>query len=317
MNEFRRILFSRRTLLFLFAAILLGTIFFLYDCNSNKVFTSTGEELSEYIDSYPDFLVSVRNNADHYNTLAALQGGFFAENIRQTVKDYEKLSHVQPLFGENKGFVLLSGYITGDIVIVVITLLVATTFSEEHKKGLTTLIRSTKNGRKLLSFQRCLIIIITAFVASFFMHLACFVVAQLSCGDMEVFRPIQSVPEFDLCPYPITILDYLMYSVLIKAFAASICGLFLYLISSIMESVISFGLCGIGLLAEYLLYSLILPTSSLAGVKFCNIVALLRTDVFFNKYCRDGNRCNNRNYISNHCRQSQTFRRLQNISECN
>ena len=285
MNEFKRILFSRRTLLFLFAAILLGTIFFLYDCNSNKVITSTGEALSEYIDSYPDFLVSVRNNAEHYNTLAALQSGFSAENILQTAKDYEKLSDVQPVFGENKGFVLLSGYITGDIVIVVVTLLIATLFSEEHKKGLTTLIRSTKNGRKLLSFQRCLIILITAFISSFFMHLACFVVAQLSCGDMEVFRPIQSVPEFYLCPYAITILDYLMYSILIKAFAASICGLLLYLLSSVMESVISFGLCGIGLLAEYLLYSLIRPTSAFAGLKFCNIVALLRTDVFFNKYC--------------------------------
>ena len=285
MNEFKRILLSRRTLLFLFVGIVLGTIFFLYDCNSNKAITSTGEALSEYIDSYPDFLASVRNNADNYNTLAALQSGFSAENIRKTAKDYEKLSGVQPQVGENKGFVLLSGYITGDIVILVITLLIATIFSEERKKGLTTLIRSTKNGRKLLSFQRCIVIMITALASSFFMHLACFAVAQFSCGDMEVFRPIQSIPEFYLCPYSITILDYLFYSVLIKALAASICGLFLYLISSVIESVVSFGLCGIGLIIEYLLYSIIIPTDRLAGLKFCNIAALLRTDIFFNKYC--------------------------------
>lgn len=285
MSEFRRILFSRRTLLFLFVAILLGTIFFLYDCNSDKVITITGEALSEYIDSYPKFLESVQNNADNYNTLAALQGGFSAENIRKTAKDYEKLSDVLPQFGENKGFVLLSGYLTGDIVIIVVTLLIATGFSEERKKGLTTLIRSTKHGRKLLSLQRCGVIIITAIVSSLFMHLSCFAVAQFSCGDMEVFRPIQSVPEFSLCPYSITILDYLIYSVLIKAFVASICGLFLYLISSVIESVISFGLCGIGLIVEYLLYSIILPTDRLAVLKFCNIVALLRTDIFFNEYC--------------------------------
>ena len=84
MNEFRRILFSRRTLLFLFIAILLGTIFFLYDCNSDKAITITGEALSEYIDSYPKFLASVRDNADNYNTLAVLQSGFSAENIRKT-----------------------------------------------------------------------------------------------------------------------------------------------------------------------------------------------------------------------------------------
>lgn len=285
MNEFKRILVSRRTLLFLLVAILLGTIFFLYDCNSNKAITITGEALSDYIDSYPKFLASVHNNANHYNTLAALQGGFSTENIHKTTKDYEKLSNVQPQLGENKGFVLLSGYITGDIIILVVTLLIATVFSEERKKGLTTLIRSTKNGRKLLSFQRCIVIMITALISSFFMHLACFAVAQFSCDDMEVSRPIQSIPEFYLCPYAITIRDYLIYSVLIKAFVAFICGLFLYLLTSIMESVISFGLCGIGLIIEYLLYSIILPTDRLAGLKFCNIVALLRTDIFFNKYC--------------------------------
>ena len=285
MSEFRRILFSRRTLLFLFVAILLGTIFFLYDCNSDKVITITGEELSEYIDSYPKFLASVRDNADNYNTLAVLQRGFSAENIRKTVKDYEKLSDVHPQFGENKGFVLLSGYITGDIVIIVVTLLIATGFSEERKKGLITLIRSTKNGRKLLSFQRCVIIMITAIVSSLLMHLTCFAVAQFSCGDMEVFRPIQSVPEFYLCPYSITIMDYLVYSVLIKALVASICGLFLYFISSVIESVISFGLCGIGLIIECILYSIILPTDRLAVLKFCNVIAILRTDIFFNKYC--------------------------------
>ena len=108
----------------------------------------------------------MHNNANHYNTLAALQGGFSTENIHKTTKDYEKLSNVQPQLGENKGFVLLSGYITGDIIILVVTLLIATVFSEERKKGLTTLIRSTKNGRKLLSFQRCVVIIITAIVSS-------------------------------------------------------------------------------------------------------------------------------------------------------
>ena len=285
MNEFRRILFSRRTLLFLFVAILLGMIFFLYDCNSDKAITITDDALFEYIDSYPKFLASVRNNADNYNTLAVLQSGFSAENIRKTVNDYEKLLNVRPQFGENKGFVLLSSYLTGDIVIIVVTLLIATVFSQERKKGLTTLIRSTKNGRKLLSFQRCLVIIITAMSASFFMHLTCFIVAQFCCGDMEVLRPIQSVPEFSLCPYSITIMDYLIYSIFIKALVASIYGLFLYLISSVMESVISFGLCGIGLIVEYLLYIMILPTDRLAVLKFCNIVALLRTDLFFNEYC--------------------------------
>ncbi len=286
MSELRRVLLSRRTLLYLLIAVLLGGIFFLYDCSDeSKATTLTGEELSAYISGYPEFLQSVQNNADNYNTIAALSGGFSAENIRKTAEDYAILSGVTPILGENKGFVLLSGYVTGDIVIIAVTLLIAAAFTEERKKGLVTLIRSTKNGRRLLSVQRTGIIIITALVTSILIHLVCFVVAQLTCGDMGVLRPIQSVPEFSLCPFRITILDYLVYSVLMKALAAAVCGLLLYLISAVMESAIGFAVCGVAIIAEYLLYGAILPTDRLVGLKFCNIAAVLRTDVFFSEYC--------------------------------
>ncbi len=286
MSEFKRVLLSRRTLLYLLIAVLLGGIFFLYDCgDESKATTLTDEELSAYISGYPEFLKSVQDNADSYNTIAALSGGFSAENIRKTAEDYALLSGVTPTLGENKGFVLLSGYLTGDIVIIAVTLLVAAAFTEERKKGLVTLIRSTKNGRRLLSVQRTGIIIITALMTSILIHFLCFTTAQLTCGDMSVFRPIQSVPEFSLCPFRITILDYLVYSVLMKALAAAVCGLLLYLISAVTESAIAFGVCGIGIVAEYILYGAILPTDRLAGLKFCNIAAVLRTDVFFSEYC--------------------------------
>ena len=286
MTELRRVLLSRRTLLYLLIAVLLGGIFFLYDCgDESKATTLTGEELSDYISGYPEFLRSVQDNADNYNTIAALSGGFSAENIRKTAQDYAALDGVQPVWGENKGFVLLSGYLTGDIVIIAVTLLVAASFTEERKKGLVTLIRSTKNGRRLLSVQRTGIIVITALLTSILIHSVCFAAAQFTCGDMSVIRPIQSVPEFSLCPFRITILDYLVYSVLMKALAAAACGLLLYLISAVMESAIAFAVCGIAIVTEYLLYGAILPTDRLAGLKFCNIAAVLRTDVFFSEYC--------------------------------
>ncbi len=286
MSELRRVLLSRRTLLYLLIAVLLGGIFFLYDCgDESKATTLTGEELSAYISGYPEFLRSVQDNADNYNTIAALSGGFSAENIRKTAQDYAALDGVQPTLGENKGFVLLSGYLTGDIVIIAVTLLVAASFTEERKKGLVTLVRSTKNGRRLLSVQRTGIIIITALLTSILIHSVCFAVAQFTCGDMSVLRPIQSVPEFSLCPFRITLLDYLVYSVLMKALAAAACGLLLYLISAVMESAIAFAVCGIAIVTEYILYGAILPTDRLAGLKFCNIAAVLRTDVFFSEYC--------------------------------
>lgn len=285
MSELRRVLLSRRTLLYLVIAVFLGSVFFMYDCLSEKQITLTGEELTAYIDGYPEFLNDIQNNADEFGTIAALSGGFSAENIRKTAVDYRKLTGVTPVVGENKGFVLLSGYILGDLLIAAVTLLVASSFSEERKKGLVTLVRSTKNGRIMLSVQRTGIILIVALASSILVHTGCILTATLACGDMGVLRPIQSVPEFSLCPFGITILDYIVFSVLMKALASAAAGLLLYLLSSIMESVLSFAICAAGIAAEYLFYGMILPTDRIAGLKFCNIAAVLRTDLFFNEYC--------------------------------
>ena len=266
-------------------AALLGAVFFLYDCGSEKEITLSEEELSAYIDSYPELLQSIIENAENYSGLAALSSGFSAENIRKTAADYARLSGVEPVFGNNKGFVLLSGYVTGDILILAVTLLFSAGFCEERKKGLNLLIRSTKNGRRRLSVQRVVIIITAALMSSFIVHFFCYVAAVLSCGDMEIFRPIQSVPEFSLCPYPITISDYLIFSVLLKALATAVSGLFLYFLSAIFEPIIAFGLLGGTAVIELLLYGTILPTDRLAPLKFCNIAAVLRTDIFFRNYC--------------------------------
>lgn len=285
MSEFRRVLLSRKAILFMLTAALLGTVFFLYDCASEKEITLSDEELSAYIESYPELLDSIRNNAENYGTLAALSGGFSAENIRKTAADYSKLTDIKPAQGNNKGFVLLSGYVTGDILTLAVTLLISANFCEERRKGLNLLVRSTKNGRRRLSVQRVGIIITAAIMSSVTVHFFCYWLAVLYCGDMEIFRPIQSVPEFSLCVYPIKISDYLVFSVLLKALGAAVAGLLLYFLSAVFEPMIAFGIFGGAAAGQLIFYGTILPTDRLAPLKFCNIAAILRTDVFFRQYC--------------------------------
>ena len=81
-------------------------------------------------------------------------------------------------------------------------------------------------------------------MSSVTVHFFCYWLAVLSCGDMGIFRPIQSVPEFSLCPYPITISDYLVLSVLLKAIGAAASGLLLYFLSALFEPMITFGMFG-------------------------------------------------------------------------
>lgn len=285
MSEIRRVLLSRRTGLYLFISVFLGCVFFMYDCFSEKQITLSGDELTAYIEGYPDFLKSVQDNAESFGTITALSGGFSAENIRKTAEDYSALSGVQTIYGNNKGIVLISDYVTADFLIIGVTLLTAVSFIEEKRKGLTFLVRSTKNGRRALSVQRVAAIFIIAFTASILVHAGLFVTAQLTCGDMNVMRPLQSVPEFALCPFKISILDYLILLVIIKALSAVTAGLLIFLLPSILEPAIAVTVFAFFAVAEYLLYGLILPTDRLSPLKFCNLIALLRTDIFFKEYC--------------------------------
>ena len=48
MNEVRRVLFSRKTLIFFALALLLNCVFFAYECSGEKAITLQGEELTAW-----------------------------------------------------------------------------------------------------------------------------------------------------------------------------------------------------------------------------------------------------------------------------
>ncbi len=286
MNEVRRVLLSRKTLIFFALALLLNCVFFAYECSEEKAITLQGEELTAYLESYPAFLQNVSNNADDLDAISILQGqnSFSMANIEKTARDYAVLSG-EVSFGENRGVVVFSNYITSDFILVVAVIYTVTLFTEERRKGLHCLIRSTKNGRIQLALWRVLIVSVVSAIVSFALTLTSVTTASVVYGDMGLLRPIQSVPEFMKCALPITILDYIVLSALLKALATAIIGLVFWMLSAFLEpvvaavgSVLIFG-------AQYLMYALIIPTDALNILKYCNIFALLDNDVFYKNYC--------------------------------
>ncbi len=286
MNEVRRVLLSRKTLVFFALALLLNCVFFAYECSEEKAITLQGEELTAYLDSYPAFLQNVSNNASDLDAISILQGqnSFSMANIEKTAQDYAALSG-EVSFGENRGVVVFSNYITSDFILIVAVIYAVTLFTEEKRKGLHYLIHSTKNGRIQLALRRVLIVSAVSIIASLALTITSVATASVVYGDMGLLRSIQSVPEFMKCSLPISILDYFIFSALLKALAAAIIGLVFWLLSALFESVAA--AVGSVLLfgAQYLLYALIIPTDALNLLKYCNIFALLNNDVLYKNYC--------------------------------
>lgn len=286
MSELRRIFLSRRMLFAWFIGLFLCGVFFCYECGSTKEITLSGEELQSYVDSYPDFLQSVKDNAENVGMLAVVNDntGFVRDNIDKTLEDYSRLEGVTLALGENKGVVLFSNFVLGDAIIVAMVLVVILLFAEEKSKGLSMLVRCTKNGRSRLILERAGILAVTSLAASVLVTATCMLLSNRLCGEVVLNRPLQSVPEFSLCAFPITIGEYLLFTILMKALAALAFGLLVLLLLVWLEAIPAV-LAGAGVLfVEYLGYTLILGTDKLSGVKLANIMALLRTEIFFKNY---------------------------------
>jgi len=286
MSEFRRIFFSRRMLFTWLVGLFLCCIFFFYECGSTDQITLTDEELQSYIDGYPGFLKSVKDNAENIGMLADLgdNTGYTRDNIDKTVTDYSRLEGITLVAGENKGIVLFSNFVLADAIIVAIVLVVLLQFAEEKTKGLSLLVRCTKNGRSTLLLERVGILATASFAASILVTAVCLLISHILCGSIDLSRPLQSVPEFSLCAFPISIGDYVLLSVLLKVLAAFVFGLLVLLLLVWLEAIPAVLVGGGILFGEFLFYTLILGTDRLSGFKLANIIAMLRTEIFFKYY---------------------------------
>lgn len=282
--EIKRIFTSPKNILCFFICLFLACMFFVYECSIDKQITLQGEELTAYIESYPEFIASVQDNAENYGVISSMQEGFPYENVLKTADDYGSLEGIELSHGENRGIVLFSDFLTADMLLAVLVVIIVSSLFEESKKGLGYLVRSTKYGRQHLFIQRMAAVVLFSLAFTFLLCAGCMTISRIFFGSSDVSRALQSIPEFRLCSMHVTIAEYLLYTCLIKAFAAATIGMTLYLLSAVFDSIIAAAISIILVVTEYLCYILIAPTDLLAGMKFCNIIALLRTDVYFKNY---------------------------------
>ncbi len=286
MKELLRTALSKKMLLLTLLMVFVNCVFFSYECDTEKQITLTGDELTAYLESYPDYLQSVFDNAENMGTISLLQGkdSFAVKNIDKTVADYSKLSgKVQ--FGENRAIVAFSNYMTGDFMMIAIIILIAIRFSEERRKGVTGIVKTTIKGRKILALQRIAIIAGSAVVIAFLFTVTEILTGTVMLGDMELSRSIQSVPEFKMCSLPINIYGYLTISTVMKAMTVMTIGVFIYLFTYILSITPASLIAAVIFGVEYILHAFIISTDRFNFFKFANIFTGLKNDVFFKNYC--------------------------------
>lgn len=277
MLELKRILWNRRSLLLFGLILFLHGVFFVFQCNEAKSNTLTGEALTEYIDSYEDYVKSVHENVDmmQENPLFDEKDSFVYRNLIKTGKDYAKLDGVLPVAGENRGIVTLLNFNLTNFILLLVGIYIVLCFMAERQKGLYLLVRSTERGRMQLSLQRIGILAFGILAAVLFLYGSTFLISMRMFPGCDMARPVQSIPEFGGVIGRYSIGVYMLLFLLKKVVGCLFVCLILYFLMSVFRSSFCVAAFFLFFAGEYGLYVLMIPTTKWGVLKYLNLYTYL------------------------------------------
>jgi len=281
MVEFLRV-YNKKTIM-LFSLLLVASIsIFIFGANPNKEITLTGDELEQYINGYPYFLEKTVKQGKLRSQLKLYEEGYAQEVTAKSLSRFEALIGTEPEVSENRGMVLFFQSHIPELLALFFIFHVVDSFFEERKKGLVHMVRSTGKGRTVICLYRMGILLFTAFVSVFLLMGINLLGAALTFGTGDMFRPIQSLPEYQKCPYGFSVAGFILILVLLKAMGVFLFGLILYVLRGLVSDFLFYFLMGGLIISELLSGILIAPVSSLNTFKYINLYSLIKTDDFFN-----------------------------------
>lgn len=283
MNELKRV-YGRKIIMLSAILVLMNFILFTLSCDSGRDITAADDELTEYISSYNQTIESTVKQSQNLSMLNIYSDGFGSKNIEKTAKDFSALSDITLTYGDNRGIVILSDYHMTDLVFAAFMIIISAVLLAERRNGLANLIRSTSGGRTRLYFSRIGVLIISAVFGAILLYGGNYLGAILTFGDMGTSRAIQSVPEFSMCTYRISIGEYLLCSTGVKILAVLTAALLFFTLISLLGTVGAYLFGGVFAAVQILFYLIIPSVSSLNVLKYVNIFAAIRTDDYFRMY---------------------------------
>lgn len=280
MKEFIRV-FKGKNILLLFLLCFINVGVLILCADTEKQITLTDEALESYLQEYPAFLERTIQSGTVMSKLQVYQSGFSREHIRKVTGHYQSLGKTEVTPADNRGIILLLQYRLTDIFQLIFLFMIVMDFFKERKKGLVFIVRSTARGRGILFLQRMGILTLATFISSILLYGCSFLSLHFTFGIHGLSRSIQSLPEFMKCPYPISIAEFLCYSLLFKFLGSLLAGVLLYVVMGIFSYPAALTLSGAFLLTQIFTALFLEPVSSINHLRYLNIYTLLKVEDYF------------------------------------
>ena len=263
---------------------------------------------AEYIAGYDEYLQKIQKQAEEQSrtSIFGKQNSFSMRNLKKTAKEFGKLlgksedseedgdadsqsgknGAVRVSFGNNTGIEKWLQFTLGDYFGLLFVIIIVMSFLEERKKGLWSMIRTTKGGRMMLGLHRVGILLAASAGATLLFNLLpLFFSFSLNGGHADLSRAIQSVQSFRTCTIRTSIGGWLFRYFFVKTFSRLFLGLFVWFImGSVQNSQLSLAALLPVLGGEYALFTF-LPVQSIFNLfKYLNLFSYVHTTRLYTNY---------------------------------
>lgn len=247
------------------------------------------EEWQE-VSGYREYLQSIQKKESLLNGVGIFGNqdgnGFAAKNIAKSAKDYAKLSDENIRWMPSKSLSIAMESIWTDLFLILsMFLFVGNMIFEEKEKRLFYVIRSTKRGRLQSICSKLTALFIHCMTISVLLYSVNLLFVEVTMGFGDLTAGIQSVSIYMESNLQISVLEYIVYSVLTKGVVLFSAGTVLTALCIAADNIFLPYITGFLLYgSSYLLY-LALPAGETSALfKYVNFIGLMKTEYLYGSY---------------------------------
>ena len=245
-------------------------------------------EQFDYIAGYADYLDSIQLQAERQSQTALFgdENSFSHRNLVRTAEEFDTLRDVEVSFGANRAYESWIDYELADYLYLLLIVIFVFAFLEERQAGLWGMIRCCRGGRGRLGLQRVAILASASVLGVALIYgVSLLISLTLSGGWGDMGRSIQSLLMFRTLTMRVSIGQWIVQYLLVKAVSGFMVGLLLWCLLGTMANVqLSLSVLCVTLAAEYALFAFLPVQSIFNPVKYFNLFSYIRTSKLYTEY---------------------------------
>lgn len=245
-------------------------------------------EISEQMREYPDYLESIKIQADNMSTVSIWDGKdtFSYRNIQKTPSAYTAMNGTELYLSPSLGLEDTFNAPLSDVIgIFLVFIVVCAVMLRDREQGLISLLYAMPEGRQTLILHKLAVIAVCTTFTALLLFGENLIIGANLYGPGDLSRPIQTVSGYYTCNMPVSAAEYIVLFFGIKILSYLLfAGIFSLICVISKNNLMVYGLSAAFCSVSFLLYYFIPEYSVLGMFRFLSPVQFTQVSEIFGTY---------------------------------